>query len=45
MITEHQPPTNSVRNKQNRLGVYPVTGSVVGLADMEIILEVTDITS
>ena len=43
VITENQPPTNSVQKKQNVLGVYHMTGSVVGPGDMEVILEVTDV--
>lgn len=43
VITENQPPTNSVQNRQNVLGVYHMTGSVVGPGDMEVILEVTDV--
>lgn len=39
VVTGNHPPTNSVQNKPDVLGVYQRTGSVVSAGDMEIGLE------
>ena len=45
VVTEDQPPTNSVQDKQNVLGIYHKAGSVAGPGDLQRGLEGTEMTA